>query len=455
MFAIVKDMEIRGISDLDRAQLGRRVAEEREEIRAGLLDSLPAAGQLDRERLRWILKADRAELWRSEGARHMAQWLSALFHISNWKARRWIGAAYALEELPLTSAALETGSLSLDKVVELIRFATPATEKKLVRWARRVTVATIRTRGDEEAKRSALEAEEAHRARYLRAQRWDDHIEIDALLTLDQGAALMAVVDELAHELPKHPDENDRTLPGIEDVSMEQRRADALVLLATRAGTDGAAQTTVVVHAPIEALARDEGGSTLEGGGVLHPETARRLACDARLQVVVEGKDGNPLGIGRTSQITPGWLRRQVFRRDGNTCTFPGCESKSFLHPHHIQHWGRQGPTDLDNLITVCTFHHTLLHEGRWSVTLDQAQRPIWFRPGGRIYEPGPAPLEVAPANPLEAPTLAEAAGYSRMFDLMEPGRPRSKRTGDSRTVVARIRERRMPYWAREQLGFI
>mgnify|MGYP006160855339 CR=1 FL=1 len=39
-----------------------------------------------------------------------------------------IAAAYTLEHLPLTSHALETGVLSVDKVVELTRFAVPATE---------------------------------------------------------------------------------------------------------------------------------------------------------------------------------------------------------------------------------------------------------------------------------------------------------------------------------------
>jgi hypothetical protein len=434
------------------ADLKERVAEGRDAIREGLLQTLPERGAVDRARLGWIRKAERAELWRSEGARNMAQWLSAIFHISNWKARRWIAAASVLDELPLTSAALESGALSLDKVVELTRFATPATEKKLVVWARRVTVATIRTRGDEVQKRAALEAEEAHGARYLRAQRWDDHIEIEALLTLDQGSALLAAVDHLAHDLPKHPDEVGGVVVGLEDTSMEQRRADALVLLATGSGAERASQATVVVHAPIEALAHDVGACSVIGGGALHPETARRLACDARLQIVLEGKDGNALGIGDHSQITPEWLRRQVFYRDDNTCTFPGCEARSFLHPHHILHWVLRGPTDLDNLITVCTFHHTLLHEGRWSVGFDGAQRPIWFRPGGRVYEPGPAPPDVAPVAPKEAPSLAEAAGYSRLFDVIL-GNPSPRATRDWRAAAARLREQHMPYWAREQLG--
>ena len=54
--------------------------------------------------------------------------------------------AHTLAHLPLLSRALQSGELSLDKVVELCRFATPKTEKKLLRWARRVMPATIRER---------------------------------------------------------------------------------------------------------------------------------------------------------------------------------------------------------------------------------------------------------------------------------------------------------------------
>ncbi|MGH2756338.1 MAG: hypothetical protein ACRDI3_00950, partial [Actinomycetota bacterium] len=109
MFDIVKDMH--------RAEvrvLGEAIGRDRHAIRDALMATVPEQGRVDRDRLVWIAKADRAELWRGEGARHMAQWLSAIFHISNWKARRWVAAAHALERLPLTSAALESGSLSLD-----------------------------------------------------------------------------------------------------------------------------------------------------------------------------------------------------------------------------------------------------------------------------------------------------------------------------------------------------
>jgi hypothetical protein len=41
-----------------------------------------------------------------------------------------------------------------------------------------------------------------------------------------------------------------------------------------------------------------------------------------------------------------------------------------FLKAHHIWHWELGGPTDYDNLVLVCLFHHKLAHEGGWSVCL-------------------------------------------------------------------------------------
>jgi hypothetical protein len=74
---------------------------------------------------------------------------------------------------------------------------------------------------------------------------------------------------------------------------------------------------------------------------------------------------------------------------------------KRFLHLHHMHEWELGGPTDLDNLISVCTVHHKLVHEFRWSVTLSPEGIPIWFRPSGRRFEPGPAP----PNEPESEPT--------------------------------------------------
>src|SRR5919106_5103155 len=81
-----------------------------------------------------VAACDHAEVWLADGARDLAEWLAARAGISKWAARRWIHAAHVLPTLPLISEALEAGTLSLDKVVELCRFATPETEKRLITW---------------------------------------------------------------------------------------------------------------------------------------------------------------------------------------------------------------------------------------------------------------------------------------------------------------------------------
>ena len=50
--------------------------------------------------------------------------------------------------------------------------------------------------------------------------------------------------------------------------------------------------------------------------------------------------------------------------RDGG-CRFPGCTHDRWLHAHHIRHWANGGATDSENLVTLCGFHHRLVHDGR------------------------------------------------------------------------------------------
>ena len=360
------------------------------------------AGRVERDRLRVVLEFDRRELWRGNGARDHAEFLAARYGISQWKARRWIGAAYALEHLPVISHALTSGTLSLDKVVELSRFATGVTEKKLVSWARRVTPAAIRRRADAEVRTSLERAREVESDRHL-TWWWhqdDGALEIEGRLPPAEGSAFISAVDRMAKDLPDSlPEECAPTHDT--GYSIEQRRADALALLCSAriADDQDPDRAMVVVHAPYDALTKGRRNATIANGPAIDPRTAQRLACDSRLDVALYGNDDKAVGIGRSSREPTHWLRRQVLYRDSHTCTFPGCEMKRFLHLHHMHWWELLGPTDLDNLITVCTPHHKLVHEFGWSVKL-QDDTPIWFRPSGRRFEPGPAPPDLTDFPP-------------------------------------------------------
>jgi hypothetical protein len=76
-------------------------------------------------------------------------------------------AAHALEHLPLISAAFETGVLSLDKVLQLARFASADTEKDLIKWATRASVNAIRHKADVANRPDLKDTHAADKERYL------------------------------------------------------------------------------------------------------------------------------------------------------------------------------------------------------------------------------------------------------------------------------------------------
>jgi hypothetical protein len=145
-----------------------------------------------------------------------------------------------------------------------------------------------------------------------------------------------------------------------------------------------------VVHVDAATLASDDvvERSELADGPTLPPETVRRLGCDAAVVRIVE-RDGQPLTVGRRTRTVPPALRRALRSRDDG-CQFPGCTHQHFLHAHHIQHWARGGPTTLENLVQLCSYHHRLVHEGGFRVERSGQGAVRFRRPDGRTIAPAP-----------------------------------------------------------------
>jgi len=152
------------------------------------------------------------------------------------------------------------------------------------------------------------------------------------------------------------------------------------------------------VHARLDGPDDELSECEIEDGPAIGPDTARRFACNARVQTVVEQENGLPVKLGRTTREPPAWMVRHLKYRDGE-CRFPGCGSRRFTQAHHIVWWDHGGRTDLDNLVLVCTFHHRLVHEYGWRVRREQDGTVSWFRREGRRYRPGPAPPEALVAS--------------------------------------------------------
>jgi hypothetical protein len=282
------------------------------------------------ELFRLIADADRHAAWKNAGARDMAAWLSIRYGMSEWKARRWIAAAYALEALPSLSDALASGRLGVDKVVELARFAAFDTEDGLITWATRVSVAAVRRRADLEVGGPIEDVRDAQRQRFLTWWFSEDRtrLGLEGELPAAEGSVVARAIERLAEKIPVMPGEENR-------VFSTARNADALVALCSAriAEDQDADRATVVVHVR---AGDGSAGSDIDGGPVIHPDTARRLLCEARTQVVVEDDAARPLALGRMTREPSAWMLRQLRYRDGG-CTFPGCGSQRFAKAHHVR----------------------------------------------------------------------------------------------------------------------
>ncbi len=161
----------------------------------------------------------------------------------------------------------------------------------------------------------------------------------------------------------------------------DQVAAAALVGLIT--STRASAQTVpeVVVHVDLATLTSGTHLDTVceyVDGTSLAVETARRLACDAKIIPVVLGGDSQPLDVGRAKRHATR-AQRAALRSMYRTCAVDGCET-SFdrTEIHHLAEWDHDhGPTDLANLLPVCTYHHHRAHEGRWRLQLDASTRQL------------------------------------------------------------------------------
>ena len=389
-----------------------------------------------------LAEFDRREGWAQHGVSNCAHWLNWQCGISRAAAREKVRTARALESLPKIAAAFGEGRLSYSKVRAITRVATAETEDLLLNIALRGTAAhverTVRGFRRVQRYRERSEAEALHERRYLNCRRdADGSVRLEARLSPEVGELLLKALQAAEAEIDERdgdaePAGNARnagsaqnageagpackanggvsaetfpaqfTLPPRPDAvpsgvsaetpprSVSQRRADALEHILERfvAGKCSGSSTSaheVVVHIAHDALCDvpESSGASFEQGGPVAVETARRLGCDGALIGVVKGARGEPLAVGRRTRAVPPAIRRALRIRDGG-CRFPGCDRTRFTHAHHIRHWADGGETNLDNLVTLCSQHHRLVHEGGYGVRVNEGE--IQFtRPDGRI----------------------------------------------------------------------
>ena len=265
---------------------------------------------------------------------------------------------------------------------------------------------------------SIAEAEDdqrRHASRHL--ETWVDEagmLVVRGRLSPEVGAVVQRALDAASERL--YHDAEDKA-----EVSVGQRRADALGLLAESAlaadldrGMAGD-RYQVILHVDENVLITDAGSgqSALEDGIRVPAGTSRRLACDAAAVVMRHHPDGTILDVGRKTRTIPPAIRRALTARD-HRCRFPGCSCRH-CDAHHVRHWAAGGATKLENLLMLCRRHHRAVHEDGFRVELRDDSEARFFWPDGRPFpDAPPAPRWVGPA--LE-PTSAHLAADGTTID--------------------------------------
>jgi hypothetical protein len=338
------------------------------------------------EALSLVAKHDERKLWRKDGATSMTSWLAARYGLAWGTAREWVRVAHALLRLPRIAEAYARGRLSWDQLRPLARFATPEADEVWAEKGPEFRPAALWREARRHERARVREAEEARRVRYFTLH-WDHErpvLWLEGMLPAEEGAAFESAIGQRAEDVPRDPDAQDPE---------GARLADALVDMTT-----GRPQpAVVVVHAGAEVLVREERErgpwlAETEAGQRLASESVRRLACDGRIEWILES-GGRPVGIGRRGRAVPEHLLRVLRHRDGGACRFPGCERKRWLNAHHLIHWADGGGTNLENLLLLCHAHHRLIHEGGWRTSGHPAWDLRFHNPGGRALRERPSEL--------------------------------------------------------------
>ena len=368
---------------------------------------------------------------------------------SRVQARRSLGAAEALDEMPSLRSSVDSGEVPLanaERLADAARRTAPeavdsasdllamARELPPDRFAREASAWTQRHQSDH----GHNDWINKRRRRYLKTwKQQDGMVRLDGLLDPETGTRICNRLQDTAEELRRQDQQSARTAAAAsedptggdgpaskrasrpseglasdgpasdgggtaagdsgsneETRSWDQLRADALDLLTSgadgkgRGATGGRPKAEVIVVADIGVLTGDDpaGRCEIPGTGPVPPEVLQRIACDAQLTGLLFS-DGKPLHHGATMRTATTAQWRMLIARDRG-CIGCGAEPGQ-CQAHHITPYARLRRTDIENLVLVCWRCHHNIHDHHWRVVHRQGKPAL--EPPDPLAPPGPA----------------------------------------------------------------
>lgn len=361
-----------------------------EEVRAAAKAAAAQAAAWSGRFALLFAELDRRRAWREDGAASAEAWIVSETGASVPTARAQAHVAGRMAHLPHLAQGLCSGQVSFDQVRAIADVATPRSD---ARWAQAAAEGASVLELSEMARAATPPPQLSNGVERATVRCNPRTHTVTAQLPVLGYASVVAFLEARAKRIP-----SDGTVPW--DERMGAAFIDALGEQATGGRPLGGSfgRPLVVAHVPLESLIDDDGTTTslfgeLDRGGLISGQVIARLACEGAVVVAVDDAEGHTMYEGRASRDATEAQRCEILRRDRH-CRFPGCDHVVFSQPHHMAEWVRDlGPTDLDNLLALCTSHHNLLHSKGWSVSGDANAEVTFCAPDGRIRTSRPSPL--------------------------------------------------------------
>jgi hypothetical protein len=108
---------------------------------------------------------------------------------------------------------------------------------------------------------------------------------------------------------------------------------------------------------------------------------AEELVCATGLAKVIIGENGEPLYLGKHKRYFTAAQMRALAVRDGG-CVWPGCGAPAaWADGHHVRAYADGGPTDIDNGVLLCPYHHHKLHRSGFRIRMIDARPHMLLTP--------------------------------------------------------------------------
>ena len=294
---------------------------------------------------------------------------------SKQQARREVETASQFSQVPETLDALGAGEIPEAHAKKIAKAASlgPVDEAVLVEAARREDFGTFsKTLRDHQHEQSGDDGKSLMAKQRQRRDLSFFKSAEDGMFILNgrfDPVAGNRIEAALADEERRLRNNSDNSTD--DQASFNQRLADALENLVCADTGDRKPQgTTLIVTAEWDALNQRLAGARLLDGTPLPVSEALRLACDADILPAVFDTKGQQLWVGRKQRLATEAQRAALIVRDKH-CV--GCgRSATWCEVHHIDEWSKGGPTDIDNLVLVCTSCHHNIHDDGWTVYRDR-----------------------------------------------------------------------------------